>query len=150
MYLEFERCKIYLSRIESSFVAEGLEKIKIKNKKNVKSIVEKLYYNSNKRYFRKHHINEISNNLLKSVTEDLKEEVGRNLTNQNGMLGNNSGTITDQDILHRNDIVSAEVGISGNSDIVTLKIKGKKEKVYYFDSPESANEFIRNIRTKNL
>ena len=147
MYLKTNRCSILLTAEESNFIRENVAESKI-TKKNVKNALTKLYYNSSKRYFSKRHINEITENLYK----DMLSEVGRNLRNNDNLSGNNTGVITDKDILNRKDIVNAEVGVcaNSNSDIVTLYFKTKENEILYFDSPDEANNFIKNLRYKNL
>ena len=147
MYLKTNRCSILLTREESNFIKENITK-KI-TKKNVKIALTKLYYNSSKRYFSKRHISEITENLYADM---LSEDIGRNLRNNDNISGNNSGIITDKEILNRKDIVNAEVSVctNSNSDIVTLYFKTKENKVLYFDSPDSANNFIKTLNYKNL
>lgn len=147
MYLKTNRCSILLTREESNFIKENITKKITKN--NVKIALTKLYYNSSKRYFSKRHISEITENLY---TDMLSEDIGRNLRNNDNISGNNSGTITDKEILNRKDIVNAEVGVcaNSNSDIVTLYFKTKENKILYFDSPDAANNFIKVLKYKNL
>lgn len=148
MYLKTNRCSILLTEEESCFLKERILKEKV-SIDNVKKGLSELYYNSSKRYFSIRHINEISQNLYKDI---LLEYPGRNLRNNDNMSGNNSGVISDKDILNRKDIVNADIGVCTNSgsDIVTLHFKTKENKIIYFDSPDQAENFIKNLRYKNL
>lgn len=143
MYLKTNRCNILLTLEESNFIKENISKNNL-TKKSVKNVVTRLYYNSSKRYFRKRHINEISENLYKDI---VTEEIGRNLRSDEDQQ-----TITDSDILNKKDIVNTEIGVCTNSgsDIVTLYFKDKENKVLYFDSPDAASNFIKTLRFKNL
>ncbi len=150
MYLETNRCHIKLTREESDFIKSRLIECVI-TEKNIVKIITDLYYNSSKRYFRKNHISEISKNLHDKILL-INESVGRNLRNNDNLAGNNSANITDSDILNSKDIVNAEVGVcaNSNSDIVTLYFKDRENKIIYFDSPDSAEMYIKQLRYKNL
>lgn len=150
MHIETNRCYIKLTREESDFIKTRLAEVAITEKSIVKIITD-LYYNSSKRYFRKDHIHEISKNLHEKILL-INENVGRNLRNNDNLAGNNSANITDSDILNKKDIVNAEVGVcaNSNSDIVTLFFKDRENKIIYFDSPDSAEMYIKQLRYKNL
>ena len=124
-----------------------MQRIKL-TKKNVKSVLTKLYYNSSKRYFSKRHINEIASNLY----NDMLSEVGRNLRTTKNLSSDSSYAISDSEILNRKGIVNTEIGVCANSgsDIVTLYYNNKTNKILYFDSPDSANNFIKILKHKNL
>jgi hypothetical protein len=143
MYLRTNRCSILLSLEESNFINENIDKKNL-TKKNVKSAVTRLYYNSSKRYFSRRHINEITKNLYEDL---VLEEIGRNLRSDEDQQ-----SISDSDILNRKGIVNTEIGICTNSgaDIVTLYFKDKENKILYFDSPDAASNFIKILRFKNL
>lgn len=150
MYLETNRCHIKLTKEESDYIKSRLIESDM-SAASVNNIITEFYFNSNKRYFNKSHINQISQNLYNKVA-GLKENVGRNLKNNNKLSGDNSASITDKDILNRNNIVNAEVGVctNSNSDIVTLYFKDRENVIKYFDSPDSAENFIKQLRYKNL
>lgn len=150
MYLETNRCHIKLTKEESDYIKNCLIESDMTEKSIVKIITE-FYYNSKKRYYKKEHVLDISQNLHKKI-KILKEDIGRNLRSRDNLSGNNSSNITDKDILNRNDIVNAEIGVcvNSNSDIVTLYFKDRENEIKYFDSPESASQFIQHLRYKNL
>jgi|11_taG_2_1085331.scaffolds.fasta_scaffold39939_3 hypothetical protein len=143
MYLKTNRCSILLTLEESAFIKENISKSNL-TKQNIKSVITDLYYASSKRYFSKRHITQISENLYNDM---ISEEIGRCLRSDE-----KQGTISDSDILSRKDIVNTEVGVCAHSgsDIVTLHFKTKENKILYFDSPDSANIFIKQLRYKNL
>lgn len=149
-YLEFNRCKIRITDAESLFLENNI--LNKSSRKDVKNAIIKLYYNSDKRYFQKYHINEITENLFLKINKELISEVGRNLSNYNKMSGDNSANITDSEVLRYNDIVSAEVGVDAENgkDILTLVDNKGVKTIKYFDSPASANLYISNLRINNL
>lgn len=147
MYLEYNKCKILLSKSESAFLKNRLnENLSLEN---VKLSLLELYYNSNKRYFKIKHIKEISSKLYSKL---IKEAVGRNLSDYTGLSGNNTHNNTDGMLLNFHDIVNSEVGVCTNSgkDVVTLYLNNGDVKVIYCDSPDHANLIIKNIRIKNV
>jgi len=151
MFLEYNNCKIHLSISESNYLKNNLDKNS--SYKDVKNIVENLYYNSNKRYFREKHIKEISINLYQDLLLS-ESNLGRNLqtAKTSKLSGDNSGVITPSEVLSFNDIVNTEIGTctSSGSDIVTLYFDNNTTETIYCDSPEHGRIIINQILTKNM
>ena len=153
MYLKYDNCYIMLSRAESNYILENInEKSSLKD---VKSLINNLYYNSNKRYFKKSHIKEISLNLYSDyILNENYIAPGRNLrsSNSDNLSGDNSGINTASDVLNFKKLVHAEIGVDTekSKDIVTLYFDDKEIEVIYCDSPDEANIIIKNILFKNL
>lgn len=151
MFLEYNNCKIYLTNPESNYLKNNLNNNY--SFKNVKNAVEKLLYNTDKRYFRESHIEEISINLYQDLLLS-ESNLGRNLqTSRTSKLsGDNSGVITPSEVLTFNGIVNTEIGTctSSGSDIVILYFDNNTKKTIYCDSPEHGRIIINQILTKNM
>lgn len=150
MILEYKNCFIKLNEIESNFLLEELENnISLKN---VKRVITNLYLHGNRRYYRESHINEISNNLYKKLL--LIENIGRNLrtSKTDKLSGDNSGAISPVDVLNFNDIANVNIGFCSlrNKDLVHIKYNNNKSKTIYCNSPEEANNIIKDINFKNM
>ena len=150
MILEYKKCFIKLNEVESNFLLEELENnISLKN---VKRAITNLYLHGSRRYYREFHINEISNNLYKKLK--LIEMIGRNLrtSKYDKLSGGNSGNISPTDVLNFNDIANINIGFCSirNKDLVNIKYNNNKTKIIYCNSPEEANNIIKNINFKNM
>jgi len=79
--LRYNKCLIKLDDVEKKFLYESLkESIKSEtiNIKLVKKTINNLYERTDVRYFKKEHVNSISNDLMNRINMFIKEEVGRN------------------------------------------------------------------------
>ena len=79
--LRYNRCLIRLDKVEEKYLYESLKQSieeKNINLDLVKKTLNNLYERTDVRYFSRSHINSISKDLMKRITEYINEEVGRN------------------------------------------------------------------------
>lgn len=98
--LKADNCEILLDKAESLFLSEEVVYLKSNNLLNVKNlnkVLKKFQENNSVNYYSIKDINKISKNLLSSLKKKLtKEELGRNFSNEKGVLSkvNDSGSIS--------------------------------------------------------
>tara|TARA_Y100001970_G_C14259751_1_gene879005 strand:+ start:17153 stop:17602 length:450 start_codon:yes stop_codon:yes gene_type:complete len=98
--LEANNCEIMLDKAESLFLSEEVINLSNNNMldvKNLNKVLKEFQENNSVNYYSNSDINKISKNLLSSFKKKLtKEELGRNLSTQKGVLStvNDSGTIS--------------------------------------------------------
>ena len=98
--LEADNCEILLDKAESLFLSEEVVYLKNNNLldiENLNKVLKEFKENNSVNYYSNKDINKISKNLLSSLKKKLtKEEIGRNFSNEKGVLSkvNDAGTIS--------------------------------------------------------
>ena len=98
--LKADNCEILLDKAESLFLSEEVVYLKSNNLldiKNLNKVLKEFKENNSVNYYSTKDINKISKNLLSNLKKKLtKEELGRNLSNEKGVLSkvNDCGTIS--------------------------------------------------------
>ncbi len=98
--LEANNCEIMLDKAESLFLSEEVINLKNNNMldiKNINKVLKEFKENNSVNYYSNSDINKISKNLLSRLKKKLtKEEIGRDLSTQKGVLStiNDSGSIS--------------------------------------------------------
>jgi hypothetical protein len=98
--LEANNCEILLDKAEALYLSEEVNNLKnnsLLNVKNLSKVLKEFQVNNSVKYYSIKDINKISKNLLNNIKKKvIKEETGRNLSTQKGVLStvNDSGSIS--------------------------------------------------------
>lgn len=149
-HLKYNRCIIKLDEIETSYINKLIKNINIKNKKESLNEIKIALYDflsdSDVRYYRENHIDEISDNIYSSLKKKLSEEIGRNIRS---VFKKGYGNISSEDLLVRKfeNLKSVETTIDTNTGkyMLIFNMSGGKTLTRLFSSEGEMNTYLNKI-----
>ena len=149
-HLKYNRCIIKLDEIETSYINKLIKNINIKNKKEslneIKIALHDFLSDSDVRYYREKHIDEISDNIYSSLKKKLSEEIGRNIRS---VFKKGYGNISSEDLLVRKfeNLKSVETTIDTNTGkyMLIFNMSGGKTLTRLFSSEGEMNTYLNKI-----